>query len=135
MPNHRPERHTREILRRSQHREQRWIHNREEKLHLSRGRARLLQHTHPASHQKLVPELNGGVVEGELLTAQVVYRRVALQVQEQVIGEANLPWLLLKQRKQRSPFQRVDQRLQGQPRDRGGCLLPTASPCLSLSFA
>lgn len=56
----------------------------------------MLRHTHPASHQELVPELNGGVVEGELLTAQVVYRWVALQVQEQVIGEANLPWLLLK---------------------------------------
>lgn len=62
----------------------------------SRHSAHPLRHTHPSSHQELVPELNGGVVEGELLTAQVVYGRVALQVQEQVIGEANLPWLLLK---------------------------------------
>ena len=38
--------------------------------------------THPAGHQELVPELHSGVVEGELLAAQVVDRRVALQVQE-----------------------------------------------------
>lgn len=62
------------------------------------------RHTHPAGHQQLVPELHGGVVEGELLTAQVVDGRVALQVQEQVVGEANLPWLLLKKRKQKEVY-------------------------------
>lgn len=108
-------------------------------------------HTHPASHQELVPELDGGVVEGELLAAQVVYGRVALQVQEQVIGEANLPRLLLKQRTRGSPFQGAGRRLPGQPRDRGRrpaaalillCLSSTSlplrpylllSPCASFS--
>lgn len=56
------------------------------------------RHTHPASHEQLAAKLGGGVVEGELLTAQVVDRRVALQVKKQVVGEADLPWLLLEHR-------------------------------------
>lgn len=56
------------------------------------------RHTHPSSHEQLAAKLGGGVIEGELLTAQVVDRRVALQVEKQVVGEADLPRLLLEHR-------------------------------------
>ena len=51
---------------------------------------------HPSSLDQLPPEPPGGVVEGELLAAQVVDRRVALPVQEEVVVEADLLWLLLE---------------------------------------
>ena len=51
---------------------------------------------HPSSFDELSPEFFGGVVEGELLTAQVVNGRVALQVKEQVVVETHLFWLLLQ---------------------------------------
>lgn len=53
------------------------------------------QQSHPSSFDQLSPEFFGGVVEGELLTAQVVDWGVALQVKKQVIVEAHLFWLLL----------------------------------------
>lgn len=56
------------------------------------------RHTHPASHEQLAAKLSGGVVERKLLTAQMVDRRIALQVEEQVVGEADLPGLLLEHR-------------------------------------
>lgn len=54
--------------------------------------------THPASHEQLAAKLCGRIVEGELLAAQVVDRRVALQVEEQVVGETDLPRFLLEHR-------------------------------------
>lgn len=56
------------------------------------------RHTHPASHEQLAAKLCGRIVEGELLAAQVVDRRVALQVEEQVVGETDLPRFLLEHR-------------------------------------
>lgn len=50
---------------------------------------------HPSSFDQFSPEFFGGVVEGELLTTQMVDRGIALQVKEQVIVEAHLFWLLL----------------------------------------
>ena len=90
------------------------------------------RHTHPAGHQQLVPELHGGVVEGELLTAQVVDGRVALQVQEQVVGEANLPWLLLKQRKQGSPLSGVGSQAEALLAARPAPLSPWTLICFSV---
>lgn len=58
--------------------------------------------THPASHEQLAAKLSGRVVEGELLAAQMVDRRVALQVEKQVIGEADFPGLLLEHRSWKS---------------------------------
>lgn len=52
---------------------------------------------YPAGFDQLFPEFFGGVVEGELLAAQVVDRRVALQVEEQVVVEKHLFWLFLEQ--------------------------------------
>lgn len=54
-----------------------------------------IRQPHPSSFDELSPEIYGGVVEGELLTAQVVNRWVALQIKEQVIVETNFFWLLL----------------------------------------
>lgn len=45
--------------------------------------------SHPSGFQQLPTKLLCGVVEGELLTAQVIDRRVALQVEEQVVIKAN----------------------------------------------
>lgn len=56
------------------------------------------RHTHPSSHEQLAAKLGGRVIEGEFLTAQVVDRRVALQVEKQVVGEADLSRLLLEHR-------------------------------------
>lgn len=50
---------------------------------------------HPSSFDQLPSEFFGGVVERELLTAQVVDWRVALQVEEKVVVEKHLLWLLL----------------------------------------
>lgn len=47
----------------------------------------------------------------------MVHGRVALQVQEQVIGEANLPGLLLQQRRQGSHLRGAGRRPRGQPQD------------------
>lgn len=52
---------------------------------------------HPSSFDQLSSEFFGGVVECELLTAQVVDWRVALQVQEKVVVETHLLRLLLAQ--------------------------------------
>lgn len=54
---------------------------------------------HPSSFDQLSPEFFGGIVEGELLTAQVVDGRVALYVK--VVVETNLLWRLLREEKER----------------------------------
>lgn len=53
---------------------------------------------HPSSFDQLPSEFFGGVVERELLTAQVVDWRVALQVEEKVVVKKHLLWLLLSQK-------------------------------------
>lgn len=45
--------------------------------------------TYPSGFQQLPTKLLRRVVEGELLAAQMIDRRVALQVEEQVVVEAN----------------------------------------------
>lgn len=51
---------------------------------------------HPSGFDQFSSELFGGVVEGELLTAQVVDWRVSLQVKEEVVVEAHFSGLLLE---------------------------------------
>lgn len=53
---------------------------------------------HPSSFDQLPSEFFGGVVERELLTAQVVDWWVALQVEEKIVVEKHLLWLLLAQK-------------------------------------
>lgn len=55
--------------------------------------------TYPSSPNELASEFLGGVVESQFLTAKVVYWRISLQIQEQVVRETNLFRLLLKTRK------------------------------------
>lgn len=52
--------------------------------------------SHPSGLEQLSVKLLRGVVESELLAAEVVDRRVAFQVEEEVVIEPNLLWLLLK---------------------------------------
>lgn len=52
--------------------------------------------THSSSSDQFLAEVSGGVVEGEFLTAQVIDRWVALQVQEEVVVKENLLRLLLR---------------------------------------
>lgn len=62
---------------------------------------------HPSSFDQLSPEFFGGVVEGELLTAQVVDWWVALQVKEKVVVETHFFGLLLNREKNegfKSPY-------------------------------
>lgn len=61
----------------------------EQKCHNAKGKP------HPSSFDQLPSEFFGGVVERELLTAQVVDWRVAFQVEEKVVVEKHLLWLLL----------------------------------------
>lgn len=57
---------------------------------------------HPSSFDQLSPEFFGGVVEGELLTAQVVDWWVALQVKEKVVVETHFFGLLLNREKKKN---------------------------------
>lgn len=57
---------------------------------------------HPSSFDQLSPEFFGGVVEGELLTAQVVDWWVALQVEEKVVVETHFFGLLLNREKKKN---------------------------------
>lgn len=52
--------------------------------------------SHPSSFKQLPTKLLRWVVEGELLTAEVIDRRVAFQVEKEVIIEANFLWFFLK---------------------------------------
>lgn len=52
--------------------------------------------SHPSSLEQLPAKLLRGVVEGELLAADVIDRRVAVQVEKEVVIEPNLLWFLLK---------------------------------------
>lgn len=60
-----------------------------------REKAKTNSPTHPTGLDQLASKLVCGVVKCELLTAQVVDRWVALQVQEKVIIKAHLFRLLL----------------------------------------
>lgn len=53
-------------------------------------------HSYPSGFQQLPTKLLCRVVEGELLAAEMIDRRVALQVEEQVVIKANFLRLFLR---------------------------------------
>lgn len=88
--------------------------------------------THPASHEQLAAKLCGRIVEGELLAAQVVDRRVALQVEEQVVGETDLPRFLLEHRTWNSISSEQEARALDRIGPSQACPTPPISPAIKI---
>lgn len=87
--------------------------------------------THPASHEQLAAKLCSRVVEGELLAAQVIDRRVALQIEEQVVGKTDLPRFLLEHRTWNSISSEQEARALDRTGPSQACPTPPISPAIN----